>query len=99
MNVHAKLIQDLEESLKLCNYQGTKVLQYIGVYNHHMMSSVGKLLHLCMLQEQLLNYMYRKCLKETVNSETAPHTILHFHYFQECRKKHKDARRKVRAKK
>lgn len=38
MNVHAKLIQDLEESLKLCNYQGTKVLQYIGVYNHHMMS-------------------------------------------------------------
>lgn len=33
MNLHEKLIQDLNKSLKLCHYQRTKVVSYTGVYN------------------------------------------------------------------
>lgn len=39
MNLHEKLIQDLEKCLKLCNYQGRKVFQlYWCVYHQVVMS-------------------------------------------------------------
>lgn len=58
MNVHAKRVQVCEMSLKVCNYQDTKkFLSTLVCITSCCDVQSGKPLNLCMLQEQLLNYI------------------------------------------
>lgn len=57
MNVHGKIIQDLEQSLKFCIYQGTKGFLYTGVYDIMLWCPVRETTTSVMSEEQLLNYM------------------------------------------
>lgn len=57
MNVHAKLIQDLEKSLTFVMNREEKCFSVPVCTTSCCVVQSGKPLHLCILQEQLLNCM------------------------------------------